>query len=179
MVTGAITMPRPDIEALIAHHEVRLAPPTTAALTSSSPRGPKPALVIHGTLWTCNAFRRLVLPLVDTGCRLAIPDHGGADAGQWAVCWCGNGGILVESTSHTNFGRMTCKSPGTPSRPTTLAAPSPGASTSPTRNTAPRRPSSAEEAPPRRPKEAKMLEKEPTSARFGYGAAGYSYPRDL
>jgi hypothetical protein len=69
MVTGAITMPRPDIEALIAHYEVRLAPPTTAALTSSSPRGPKPSLVIHGTLWTCNAFHRLVLPLADTGCR--------------------------------------------------------------------------------------------------------------
>src|SRR5215211_1912092 len=59
------------------------------------------------------------------------------------------------------------------------AAPSGGASTSPTRSTAPRHPSTADEAPPRRPEEAAMLEQEPTPARSGQAAAGYSYPGDL
>jgi hypothetical protein len=41
--------------------------------------------VIHGAPRTWNAFHHLVSPPVDAGCRLVIPDHGGADAGGGAA----------------------------------------------------------------------------------------------
>src|SRR5215208_2077964 len=44
---------------------------------------------------------------------------------------------------------------------------------------APRHPSTGDEAPPRRPEGAKMLEGKPTQAGSGHAAAGYSYPGDL
>src|SRR5215203_5179958 len=48
-----------------------------------------------------------------------------------------------------------------------------------TRSTAPRHPSTADEAPPRRPEEATMFEQKPTPAGSGHAGAGYSYPGDL
>src|SRR5687767_838931 len=48
-----------------------------------------------------------------------------------------------------------------------------------TRSTAPSHPSTADEAPPRRPEEATMFEQKPTPAGSGHAGAGYSYPGDL
>src|ERR671917_708495 len=59
------------------------------------------------------------------------------------------------------------------------AALSRGASMSATRSTARRHPSTADEAPPRRPEEATMLEEKPTPAGSSHAAAGYEYPGDL
>src|SRR5215217_3228280 len=52
-------------------------------------------------------------------------------------------------------------------------------STSATRSTAPHHPSTADEAPPRRPEGVKMLEGKPTPAGSDHATAAYSYPGDL
>src|SRR5215213_8126500 len=61
----------------------------------------------------------------------------------------------------------------------TRAVPSRGVSTSATRSTAPHHPSTADEAPPRRPEGVKMLEGKPTPAGSDHATAAYSYPGDL
>jgi hypothetical protein len=79
-------MPTPDIEAHITHHKVQVdAADNVRPHFVTAGEGPKAALVIHGALRTWNAFRHLVSPPVDAGCRLVIPDHGGADAGGGAA----------------------------------------------------------------------------------------------
>src|SRR5918994_6897736 len=59
------------------------------------------------------------------------------------------------------------------------AALSRGASMSATSSTARRHPSTADEAPPRRPEEGTMFEQKPTPAGSGHAGARYSYPGDL
>jgi|SRR5829696_5947005 len=71
----------PDTEALIMNHKVRVdAANNVCTHFVTTGEGPKAALVIHGAPRTWNAFRHLVSPPVDSGCRLVLSDHGGASS---------------------------------------------------------------------------------------------------
>ncbi len=73
-------MPTSDIQAPITHHKVQVdAANNVRTHFVTAGEGPKAALVIHAAPRTWNALRHLVSRPVDAGCRLMIPDHGGAD----------------------------------------------------------------------------------------------------
>ena len=76
----------PDTEALITHHKVRVdAANNVHTHFVTTGEGSKAERVIHGAPRTWNAFRHLVLAQIDAGCRLVIPDHGGASSGIGAA----------------------------------------------------------------------------------------------
>ena len=79
-------MPTSDIQVPITHHKVQVdAANNVRTHFATAGEGPKAALVVHAAPRTWNAFRHLVSRPVDAGCRLMIPDHGGADAGGGAA----------------------------------------------------------------------------------------------